>query len=40
LIILTLLARPAWAYLDRGTGSMLLQVILDGQYERRGEKGA
>ena len=28
--ILLLLTRPAWAYLDPGTGSMLLQVILGG----------
>jgi len=30
LTVLTLLSRPAWAYLDPGTGSMLLQVILGG----------
>ena len=29
-IILLLAAKPAWAYLDPGTGSMLLQVILGG----------
>jgi len=28
--ILVLLAQPAFAYLDPGTGSMLLQVILGG----------
>ena len=32
LIVLTvaLFTQPAWAYLDPGTGSMLLQVILGG----------
>jgi len=30
LITLLLFATPAWAYLDPGTGSMLLQVILGG----------
>ena len=29
-IALLLVATPAWAYLDPGTGSMLLQVILGG----------
>ena len=29
-IILLLATPPAWAYLDPGTGSMLLQVILGG----------
>ena len=29
-ITLVLIAPPAWAYLDPGTGSMLLQVILGG----------
>jgi hypothetical protein len=29
-ILLTLIAGPACAYLDPGTGSMLLQVILGG----------
>jgi len=29
-ILLALLAEPAFAYLDPGTGSMLLQVILGG----------
>ena len=29
-LILLLVAQPAWAYLDPGTGSMLLQVILGG----------
>jgi hypothetical protein len=29
-ILLILLAEPAFAYLDPGTGSMLLQVILGG----------
>lgn len=29
-LILVLVAQPAWAYLDPGTGSMLLQVILGG----------
>lgn len=29
-LILALVAQPAWAYLDPGTGSMLLQVILGG----------
>ena len=29
-IILLLFTQPAWAYLDPGTGSMLLQVILGG----------
>lgn len=28
--IVALFAQPAWAYLDPGTGSMLLQVILGG----------
>ena len=28
--ILLLITPPAWAYLDPGTGSMLLQVILGG----------
>lgn len=28
--ILLLISQPAWAYLDPGTGSMLLQVILGG----------
>lgn len=28
--VLLLLSTPAWAYLDPGTGSMLLQVILGG----------
>ena len=28
--ILLLTTQPAWAYLDPGTGSMLLQVILGG----------
>jgi hypothetical protein len=28
--ILALFTQPAWAYLDPGTGSMLLQVILGG----------
>lgn len=27
---LVLITQPAWAYLDPGTGSMLLQVILGG----------
>lgn len=30
LIALVLVSQPAWAYLDPGTGSMLLQVILGG----------
>jgi hypothetical protein len=30
LITLALFTQPAWAYLDPGTGSMLLQVILGG----------
>ena len=30
LIALALVSQPAWAYLDPGTGSMLLQVILGG----------
>ena len=29
-VFLVLLAQPAFAYLDPGTGSMLLQVILGG----------
>jgi hypothetical protein len=29
-VLLVLLAEPAFAYLDPGTGSMLLQVILGG----------
>ena len=29
-LILALFAQPVWAYLDPGTGSMLLQVILGG----------
>ena len=29
-VLLVLLAQPAFAYLDPGTGSMLLQVILGG----------
>jgi hypothetical protein len=29
-LIAALVAQPAWAYLDPGTGSMLLQVILGG----------
>lgn len=29
-LILALIAQPAFAYLDPGTGSMLLQVILGG----------
>lgn len=29
-LFLLLLSQPAWAYLDPGTGSMLLQVILGG----------
>lgn len=29
-IALGLFTQPAWAYLDPGTGSMLLQVILGG----------
>ena len=29
-LILVLFTQPAWAYLDPGTGSMLLQVILGG----------
>ncbi len=29
-LVLLLAAQPAWAYLDPGTGSMLLQVILGG----------
>ena len=29
-ILLALFTQPAWAYLDPGTGSMLLQVILGG----------
>jgi hypothetical protein len=28
--VLALFTQPAWAYLDPGTGSMLLQVILGG----------
>ena len=30
LITLALFTQPAWAYLDPGTGSMLLQVLLGG----------
>ena len=30
LTTLALFTQPAWAYLDPGTGSMLLQVILGG----------
>lgn len=30
IIMLLLASQPAWAYLDPGTGSMLLQVILGG----------
>lgn len=30
MIALALASQPAWAYLDPGTGSMLLQVILGG----------
>ncbi len=30
IILLVLVAEPAFAYLDPGTGSMLLQVILGG----------
>ena len=30
ILALLMLATPAWAYLDPGTGSMLLQVILGG----------
>ena len=30
IVLLILLAEPAFAYLDPGTGSMLLQVILGG----------
>lgn len=29
-VLLVLFTQPAWAYLDPGTGSMLLQVILGG----------
>lgn len=29
-LFLILFTQPAWAYLDPGTGSMLLQVILGG----------
>ncbi len=29
-LFLILCSQPAWAYLDPGTGSMLLQVILGG----------
>ena len=29
-LVLALFTQPAWAYLDPGTGSMLLQVILGG----------
>ncbi|MBT8038768.1 MAG: hypothetical protein HKO85_01540 [Xanthomonadales bacterium] len=29
-LALLMLSTPAWAYLDPGTGSMLLQVILGG----------
>ena len=29
-LLLVLFTQPAWAYLDPGTGSMLLQVILGG----------
>ena len=29
-LALVLFTQPAWAYLDPGTGSMLLQVILGG----------
>ena len=29
-VVLALFTQPAWAYLDPGTGSMLLQVILGG----------
>lgn len=30
IVALVLVSQPAWAYLDPGTGSMLLQVILGG----------
>lgn len=30
IVLLVLIAQPAFAYLDPGTGSMLLQVILGG----------
>lgn len=30
ILALALFTEPAWAYLDPGTGSMLLQVILGG----------
>ncbi len=30
ILIALLFTQPAWAYLDPGTGSMLLQVILGG----------
>ena len=30
ILALALFTQPAWAYLDPGTGSMLLQVILGG----------
>ena len=29
-LVVVLFTQPAWAYLDPGTGSMLLQVILGG----------